>query len=121
MSDTRIVEFCKMSAVVVTQAGTMADEIVRAFFRGPGDTIDGAMHRAARETGAPYNWLKRLRHRRDTLRDVPGSALLALAIAYRRACDRMDERYEMERARNDIDPAILRLADLVAGKADKGQ
>ena len=70
-----------MSVEVVTEARSMADFILRSAFRGPGDTIDAAMHRAEREYGAPSKWLHRLRYRSSQLRDLPASAFFQLQKA----------------------------------------
>lgn len=103
-----------MSAEVVTHAKGMADFIVRRAHRGPGDTIDAAMHRAERLFGAPAQWLHRLRYRE--LRDLPASAFFAIQKAHQRAEEASERAYQHERALADArNSSMVRLADFVAG------
>lgn len=105
-----------MSVTVVNEAKLMSDYLIAKAFRGPGDTVDAAIHRAGKNWGAPTNWLHRLRYRYRDLRDVPGSALINIAVAYQAALTGADDIYEKERAHHEPNSAIVRLADLVAGK-----
>jgi hypothetical protein len=105
-----------MSVAVVNEAKIMSDFMINKAFRGPGDTVDAAIHRAGRMWGAPTNWLHRLRYRYRDLRDIPGSALISLAVSYQAASSGIDDLYEKERARHEPNSAIVRLADFVAGK-----
>lgn len=105
-----------MSVAVVNEAKIMSDYMIHKAFRGPGDTVDAAIHRAGRQWGAPTNWLHRLRYRHRDLRDIPGSALINIAVAYQAATNAIDDIYEKERARHEPNSAIVRLADFVAGK-----
>jgi hypothetical protein len=114
MSDKGLVGVFKMSAAVVIEAKTMADFILHRVHRGPGDTVDAAMHRAERLYGVPSEWLHRLRYR--DLKDVPGSVLLTLFNAYRAASDHAERAYQKERQNHDAHSALVGLADLVAGK-----
>lgn len=103
----------------VNEARHMADYILHRVHRGPGDTVDAAMHRAERLYGVPAAWLHRLRYRHEQLRDMPASALLAIFNAYQAASAAADRAFEEERTRHAPDTAIVRLADFVAGKKDE--
>jgi hypothetical protein len=109
----------KMSVEYVREAKGMADFILHKVHRGPGDTIDAAMHRAEQMYGAPASWLHRLRYR--DVKDMPVSAFGALFNAYRAAADAGDKAYARERALADArNSKMARLADLVAGAKDEG-
>lgn len=115
MSDKGVERRNKMSSVAyIDEAKSMADFIITKVHRGPGDTVDAAMHRAERLYGVPANWLHRLRYR--PLEDMPISAFFAIFNGYRAACEAADRAYENERARHAPDAALVRLADAVAGK-----
>lgn len=103
-----------MSVAVINQAKSMAEYILQREHRGPGDTIDAAMHRAERKYGVPSTWLHRLRYRE--IKDMPASAFVSLVQAYEAACIRADRAYENERANHAPDTAIVRIADALAGK-----
>ena len=103
-----------MSAAVVIEAKGMADFILHRVHRGPGDTVDAAMHRAERLYGIPSEWLHRLRYRE--LKDVPGSVLVTLFNAYRAACEQAERSYDKERAQHETHSALAGLADALAGK-----
>lgn len=119
MSDKGVERRNKMSSVeYIDEAKSMADFILHKVHRGPGDTVDAAMHRAERLYGVPANWLHRLRYR--PLDDMPVSAFFAIFNAYRAACDAAGQAYENERARHAPDTALVRLADAVAGKKKEG-
>lgn len=105
-----------MSVEVVTEARSMADFILKSAFRGPGDTIDAAMHRAERDYGAPAKWLHRLRYRADQLRDLPASAFFQIQKAYGRAALAGVRAYEHEKALADArNSKMAGLAAFVAG------
>ncbi|PHP66714.1 hypothetical protein CSC94_12630 [Zhengella mangrovi] len=103
-----------MSVAVIKQAKCMAEFILQREHRGPGDTIDAAMHRVERAHGIPATWLHRLRYRE--IKDMPASTYVALTKAYEAACARAERAYELERAKHETDTAVVRMADLVAGK-----
>ena len=114
MSDKVRDEAVKMSVDYVKESKSMADAIGRHFHRGPGDTVDAAMHRAT-TIGAPYAWLHRLRYRE--VRDMPTSAFFALLTAYQAVLGASEKQYEHERQlANARDSKLVRLADLVAGR-----
>lgn len=119
MSDKPFERRDKMSAEYVMESKRMADFILHKVHRGPGDTVDAAMHRAERLYGVPANWLHRLRYRE--IKDMPMSAFAALAHAYRAASQAADKAYEAERKLADERGSkVVWLADLVAGAKDEG-
>lgn len=109
-----------MSVAVVNEAKLMSDYMIAKAFRGPGDTVDAAIHRAGKQWGAPTNWLHRLRYRYRDLRDIPGSALINIAVAYQAASTGTSNLYEKERVRHEPNSAIVRLADFVSGSKTEG-
>lgn len=117
MSDKGVEGFDKMSVAYVNEAKSMADFIVHKVHRGPGDTVNAAMHRAERLYGVPAVWLHRLRYR--NVGDMPTSAFFAIFNAYRAACDAAESAYENERARHAPDAALVRFADALAGREAK--
>ena len=115
MSDKGVERQNKMSSVeFVDEAKGMAEFILHKVHRGPGDTVEAAMHRAERLYGVPAQWLHRLRYRE--IRDMPTSAFFAIFQAYRAACEAADRAYEKEKAQHVPDAAVVRFADFVAGK-----
>jgi hypothetical protein len=115
MSDKGVERQNKMSSVeFVDEAKGMADFILHKVHRGPGDTVDAAMHRAEKLYGVPAQWLHRLRYRE--IRDMPTSAFFAIFNAYRAASEAADRAYDKERALHAPDAAVVRMADFVAGK-----
>ncbi len=119
MSGKASERFVKMSVEYVSESKRMADFILAKVHRGPGDTVDAAMHRAERLYGVPAAWLHRLRYRE--IKDMPMSAFGALANAYRAACEATETAYEAERKLADARGSkLLGLADAVAGKKAEG-
>jgi nitrogenase molybdenum-iron protein alpha/beta subunit len=102
-----------MSAEYISTAKGMADFLLTREHRGPGDTIEAAAYRLQTRFGVPVTVLMRLRHRE--VKDMLMSNFMALADAYQRVSQKIDNAYEHERE-VAIDPKILRLADFVAGK-----
>lgn len=115
MSDKGVERGVKMSVEFVSEARGMADYILQKVHRGPGDTVDAAMHRAESLYGVPAAWLHRLRYRRD-LKDMPVSAFGAIVNAYRAAGAHAERAYEEERQRHEGNSKLVRLADFVAGR-----
>lgn len=114
MSDKGFEKADKMSDAFVSEARGMADFILQKAHRGPGDTVDAAMHRAERVYGAPAKWLHRLRYRQ--IKDMPVSAYGAIVRAYRAAQEASERAYEAERKLADVrNSKMVRLADFVAG------
>lgn len=118
MSDKGFEGSDKMSASYVSEARGMANTILNSVHRGPGDTVEAAMHRAERLYGVPSAWLHRLRYR--NIKDMPVSAYGAVVSAYRAACEATEKAYEAERKLADArNSKLLGLADFVAGQADR--
>lgn len=114
MSGKRLEGFYKMSVEYITESKRMADFILHKVHRGPGDTVDAAMHRAERLYGVPAAWLHRLRYRQIT--DMPVSAFGAIVHAYRAACEASERAYEAERKLADArGSTLIGLADALAG------
>lgn len=98
----------------VSESRRMADAILTSVHRGPGDTVDAAMHRAERLYGVPAAWLHRLRYRE--IKDLPTSAFFAIANAYRAVNEASERKYLAERElANARNSKLLSLADAVAG------
>ncbi|WGJ07482.1 hypothetical protein [Brucella intermedia] len=114
MSDKGFEGSDKMSVEFVSSARGMSDFILQSTYRGPGDTVDAAMHRAERMYGAPASWMHRLRYR--SIKDMPVSAYAAIARAYKAALEASEKAYAAERelahARNS---KFLGIADALAG------
>lgn len=120
MSDKRSERGVKMSTEYVNEARGMADFILHKVHRGPGDTVDAAMHRAESQYGAPRSWLHRLRYRHD-IEDMPVSAFAAIVMAYRAVSEAGERAYLNERALADArNSKLVGLADLMAGKKTDG-
>lgn len=120
MSDKGFEGSDKLSDVYVREARGMADFILQKAHRGPGDTVDAAMHRAERVYGAPATWLHRLRYRQ--IKDMPVSAYGAIVHAYRAALEASERAYEAERNLADArNSKLVGLADLVSGSARQQQ
>lgn len=110
-----------MNAEVVSEARGMADFILKSVHRGPGDTLDAAMHRAEREYGAPAKWLHRLRYRYRDLRDLPASAFLTIMKAHQKAVEASERAYQHEKALADArNSKMAGLAAALAGEETKG-
>ena len=104
----------KMTSIdYVGEARGMAEFIVQREHRGPGDTIEAAMHRAERKYGVPAAWLHRLRYLE--IRDIPASAFFAILNGCQAAESAGQRAYEAERKRAGAGNSILvRLAAAVA-------
>lgn len=119
MSDKGFEGSDKMSVEFVSSAKGMSDFILQSTYRGPGDTVDAAMHRAERMYGAPASWMHRLRYR--SIKDMPVSAYAAIARAYKAALEASEKAYQSERElANARNSKILGLADALAGTPFRG-
>jgi hypothetical protein len=80
----------------VDEAKEWANRIVAANHRGPGDTVDAAMHRAAVKHGLDPKLLWRLRYR--TPKDMLVSTWKRIRAAYDAECARQEAklRHELE-------------------------
>lgn len=108
----------KMSAEYISTAKGMADFLLTREHRGPGDTIEAAAYRLQNKFGVPVTVLMRLRHRE--VKDMLLSNFMALAGAYSKVSQKIEDAYERERE-VAIDPKILWLADFVAGKKTQAE
>lgn len=119
MSDKGFEGSDKMSVEFVSSAKGMSDFILQSSYRGPGDTVDAAMHRAERMYGAPASWMHRLRYR--SIKDMPVSAYAAIARAYKAALEASEKAYQSERElANARNSKLLGLADALAGTPFRG-
>ena len=66
--------------------------------RGRHDTWSAARDRAAKDAGIETTIAKRIWQRWEDMKDVSGSALLGLMVAYEDACRRNDDAIEAYRA-----------------------
>lgn len=122
MSDSGFEGSDKMSAEVVSEARGMADFIVKSAYRGPGDTLDAAMHRAEKQFGAPAKWLHRLRYRSRDLRDLPASAFFLIMKAHQKAILASEKAYQYEKALADArNSKLAGLAAALAGEKGEGE
>jgi hypothetical protein len=78
----------------VVQAKGWADGLIRASHRGPGDTTEAAIHRAAVKHGLDPKVLWRLRYR--TPKDLLASVYLKIKAAYEAECERQEARLRHE-------------------------
>lgn len=114
MSDKGFEGSDKMSVEFVSSARGMSDFILQSTYRGPGDTVDAAMHRAERMYGAPASWMHRLRYR--SIKDMPVSAYAAIARAYKAALEASEKAYQSEKElANARNSKLLGLAGSLAG------
>lgn len=102
----------KMSVAYINDLKGMADFLLEREFKGPGDTIEAAAHRAQTKYGAPASLILRLRNR--VVNDMMMSSAMAIATAYLKAQERVEKAYAHEKSMA-VNPAILRLANFVAG------
>ncbi len=102
----------------VSESKRMADAILTSVHRGPGDTVEAAMHRAERLYGVPAAWLHRLRYRE--IKDLPTSAFFAIANAYRAVNEASERRYLAERElANARHSTLVGLTDFISGATAK--
>lgn len=126
---------CRREAKVLTdmtadmapteQAKGWANKLIGAAHRGPGDTVEAAMHRAARKHGLDPKVLWRLRYR--TPKDMLASVYVRIKAAYEAECERQEEklRHELEITRA-LSPTpdrlrLIREVETVLGQAPRTQ
>ncbi|MFK4826028.1 hypothetical protein ACI0FM_14750 [Paenochrobactrum sp. BZR 588] len=114
MSDKGFERSDKMNVDYISHARGMSEYILNRSYRGAGDTVEAAMHRAERRFGAPATWLHRLRYR--NIKDMPVSAYGAIVRAYELACQASQKAYEAERELHAPNSKLLGLADFTVGK-----
>jgi len=83
-----------MTDIFVKEAKTWADFLVRAEFRGPGDTLDAAMSRCERKHKISHSVLWSLRYRAP--KDLFVSVYMTLRDAYHEELSKLDQRLEHE-------------------------
>lgn len=122
MGDRKCVTGNKMSVTDINDpmfagksARVMARALLKKYHAGPGDTLEAAAHRVQAEHGVDANTIMQGWNREPrgmlTHRWLPlFQAWVAAGLA------RADAAYEDERKRHDDTSALVRLADLVAGK-----
>lgn len=67
-----------------------ADRLIKAAHRGPGDTVDAAIHRAAVKHGLDHRTLWRLRYRSP--KDLLASVYVKIQRAYEAECKAVEEQ-----------------------------
>lgn len=127
MGDKSCVTGSKMSVVEnITEpmffgrtAKKMSQDLLHKFDGGPGDTLDATAFRIQSQYGVDANILMQGWNR--PARPMMAHRWLPLFRAWCAAgFARVDAAYEEERKRHDDTSALVRLADLVAGKKDQG-
>lgn len=105
--------------VPVVQAKGWTNGLIRSAYRGPGDTVDAAMHRAAVKHGLDPKVLWRLRYR--TPKDMLASVYLKIKAAYEVECERQEARlrHELEITKA-LPPTPARLALIAETEAVLG-
>lgn len=78
----------------VDEAANWANELVRRQHRGPGDTVEAAMHRASSKYRIEHQMLWRLRYRPP--KDLMVKAYLKLKAAYEAECERQEAKLAHE-------------------------
>jgi LPS sulfotransferase NodH len=93
----------------VEQARGWANKLIAAHHRGPGDTVEAAIHRAAVKHGLDPKSLWRLRYRNP--KDMLFSTWARIKTAYEAECERQEEklRHELEITKR-LAPTKARLA-----------
>ena len=114
-----------MSTDAIMEAKRMSGFLLTREHRGPGDTIEAAAYRLQTRYGIPVAITLRLRNRE--LKDMFVSSFMPILNAYlaatksiEAAADHMEEAYEEKRA-VAAHPNLVRLADFVAGRKEKGR
>lgn len=122
MGDKKQVASSKMSVTDINDplfagrsAKKMASDLLAKYHRGPGDNIETAAYRVQTELGVDANVILQGWNREP--RGMLTHRWLPLFQAWCAAgFARADAAYEDERARHADNSALVRLADLVAGK-----
>lgn len=121
MSDTRNVESDKriVSRALADTAGMSNPErtlywlekLTKAEHRGRHDTLSAARDRVAAKVGTPITQTKRLWDRWQTMKDVAGSVMIPLMLAYEEMVQRNEaaaheyraERHQLREERHEAD------------------
>lgn len=104
----------------VGRARGWANRLISANHRGPGDTVDAAIHRASVKHGLDPKVLWRLRYR--TPKDMLASVYLKIQAAYEAECERQEARlaHELEITKR-LPATAARLALIAETEALLGQ
>lgn len=111
-----------MSDVTISpadEAAGWAEGLIRKAHRGPGDTVDAAMHRVSTKHGIKHQTLWKLRYRRPS--DLMASVYLKIKAAYESECSRQEARlaHELEITKalppTPARAALVREAEAVLG------
>lgn len=89
-----------MSTVALTQAVSMADQLMNAEFKGRGDREKTARYRLSKKTGVPESYLFRLTYKAREMGDVKGEWYRLLKQHYEAWCvanEAAADRYDEER------------------------
>jgi hypothetical protein len=96
-------------AEAVDEAASWANVLVSRVYRGPGDTVEAAMHRAESRFGVPANALWALRYRKP--KAILAGIYLRLKDAYEAECGRQEAKLAHELAiTKTLTPTPARLA-----------
>lgn len=94
------------------EAAGWAERLIRSAHRGPGDTVDAAMHRVSTRHGIEHQTLWRLRYRRP--QDLMASVYLRIKAAYEAECERQEAKLAHELELTKALPATPARAALIA-------
>lgn len=98
------------------EAKRMSRELLEHEHRGPGDTIEAAAQRLQTRLRVPASIILQCWNR--PAREMKTSRWMAVFQAYwTEFGDRADEAYEEKRKTTTAHPALVRLADFVAGRS----
>jgi len=96
----------------VGEARDWANHLIATHHRGPGDTVDAAMHRAARKHGLDPKMLWRLRYRSP--KDMLVSTWKSIKAAYDAECERQEAKLRHELEITRALPSTMARARLIA-------
>lgn len=99
-------------ATAVDEATGWANALVSRVYRGPGDTVEAAMHRAEQKFGVPAAVLWALRYRRP--KALLAGIYLSLKAAYEAECNRQEAKLAHELAITKTLPATPARLRLIA-------
>jgi len=103
-------------AEAVEEAAGWASALVSRTYRGPGDTVEAAMHRAENKFGVPVGTLWALRYRKP--KAILAGIYLSLKAAYDAECERQEAKLAHELAiTKALAPTPARLALIAESEA----
>lgn len=99
------------------EAKRMSEELLRKYHRGPGDTIEAAANRIQTKRRVPASVILQCWNR--PAREMKVSRWMAVFRAHWEEFDaKAEAAYEEKRNATTAHPALVRLADFVAGRTD---